>query len=279
MSPVILTKKLIKLFYNFIFSAQVFVLRVFRIVNFPVPLNSDMRITSSKSIRHFYESGIRTYLPIAVCAKVLGIDLTEKINVLDFGCGFGRQLLHFTKDYHKPNYFGCDVNQRAIKFIRAKYPQVESIVNNFDPPLPYESNFFDFVYSVSIFSHLNQEGQIRWLAELARVTKSNGYCFVTTEGLHTFNMIPSNFWDGKAEELLKTEGIIYKEYSYFKKAKSSESILPFLNSLPGISASYGTTVILPSYIRRHWGLAGFEVVNIVEAIIDNQQDLVILQKT
>jgi hypothetical protein len=37
-------------------------------------------------------------------------------------------------------------------------------------------------------------------------------------------------------------------------------------------------VLSPDYIRKQWPSAGFEVRAIVEAIIDDQQDLVVLRR-
>jgi len=42
------------------------------------------------------------------------------------------------------------------------------------PPMSYEDNMFDFVYSISIFTHLPEDMQFAWLQELQRITKPGG---------------------------------------------------------------------------------------------------------
>ena len=74
-------------------------LRAIGVIDFPVPPNSRMRGTSSNTIRHYYESGLTTTLPIITAAYIEGLDLRAPAAVLDFGCGVGRQLLHFEKNY------------------------------------------------------------------------------------------------------------------------------------------------------------------------------------
>src|SRR5579863_1900667 len=74
-------------------------LRATGVVDFPVPPNSRMRGTSSHTIRHYYESGLTTTLPIITAAYIEGLDLRASAEVLDFGCGVGRQLLHFKRNY------------------------------------------------------------------------------------------------------------------------------------------------------------------------------------
>jgi hypothetical protein len=73
-----------------------------------------MRKTLGKTVRHYYLSGVSCYLPIATVALQVGIRLSEKINILDFGGGVGRQLLQFTRNFPAPAYFACDVDCSAI---------------------------------------------------------------------------------------------------------------------------------------------------------------------
>jgi hypothetical protein len=47
------------------FSGKCAVLRAFGVIDFPVPPNHNLRTTSSHSVRHYYESGLTTFLPIA----------------------------------------------------------------------------------------------------------------------------------------------------------------------------------------------------------------------
>src|ERR1700748_1036812 len=80
-------------------AAKVALLRAVGVVDFPVPPNSRMRGTSSSTIRHYYESGLTTTLPIVTAAYIEGLDLRSSAEVLDFGCGVGRQMLPFKRNY------------------------------------------------------------------------------------------------------------------------------------------------------------------------------------
>ena len=55
--------------------------------------------------------------------------------------------------------------------------------------------------------------------------------------------------------------------------------IPVANAAMGITGSYGNTVMLPDYIRNTWPASGFEVLDIIEGIIDHRQDLVVLRKS
>jgi len=251
----------------------------FGLIDYPVPPNSSMRKTGSKTIHQYYESGITTYLPIATMALHLGVNLRGKINILDFGCGVGRQLLQFTRNFSGPTYFACDVDYSSVDFITRNYPSVISRTNQYDPPLPFEADSMDMVYSVSTFSHINPEDQVSWLEELHRVTRAGGYCFLTTEGWTAFKQLRKKFPSEAAERELRAKGILYKEYEFFEMAKSHKSLSPVVELLVGIDKSYGSTVMTPEFIFEKFSVASFKVVSVIEGIIGNRQDLIVLHKT
>ena len=273
-------KKLAKLGLNYVQSTEVMLGRALNVIDFPVPPNSSMRKTSSRNIRHYFLSGVRSYLPIAVAALREGVKLRETINVLDFGCGVGRQLLHFTRDYPRPNYYACDIDDTSISFIVKNYPAVQARVNRFSPPLDYATGFFDLAYSVSIFSHLNLEDQAAWLSELARVVKYGGHCMLTTEGYTALGDLAAVYGKDTRDlaKDLTDQGYLYKEYEGWQEDVRRQNAMRLASTLVGVERSYGNTVLAPNYIRRVWGNGPFEVQAIIEGVIDNRQDLIVLRR-
>jgi ubiquinone/menaquinone biosynthesis C-methylase UbiE len=264
---------------NFLQSILVSLARLLGIIRFPVPPNSLMRKTSSRNIFHYYRSGLTTYLPIVTLARLYGVKMDETTNVLDFGCGVGRQLLHIVSDYPKAHYYACDVDETEVKFIQKNYPSVEAYTNDFNPPLQYENESMDLIYSISTFSHFDQTSQELWLRELWRVAKHGALCLLTTEGWRAFNMLRSAFVDEvDPAEHLKTTGILYKEYFHLISGQRHKHISPKLNSYRGIGGSYGNTVMTPKFINENWQKSGFEVLGISEGVIDSRQDVVVLRR-
>lgn len=51
------------------------------------------------------------------------------------------------------------------------------------PPFEYQSNFFDCVYALSVFTHLSKNMHFAWIKELRRILKPNGILIITTHGL------------------------------------------------------------------------------------------------
>jgi hypothetical protein len=77
---------------------------------------------------------------------------------------------------------GTDIDERAIRWAQANMPYATFKVNDPLPPLDYPDDFFDLVYNHSVFTHLDEEFQDRWLAELRRVTKPGGTILLTVHG-------------------------------------------------------------------------------------------------
>lgn len=105
------------------------------------------------------------------------------INILDWGCGPGRIIRHLEKYVDSSNrLFGTDYNKHSISWCRENLTGIEFNHNSTKAALPYECNFFGFIYGVSIFTHLSRQGHIDWFTELYRVLEKGGILILTTQG-------------------------------------------------------------------------------------------------
>ncbi len=262
------------------FFAKTATLRAFGIVDFPVPPNHNLRTTSSTSIRHYYESGLTTFLPIATAALTAGTDLDQPIRVLDFGCGVGRQLLHLTRLYPNVQAHGCDVNDDVIAYLQRAYPQVPAYANSFDPPLTYAGGTFDLVYSVSIFSHLSEKDATLWLAELKRVAKPGAVLCLTYNGLTSLaRSHEKGYRLHYTAESLQANGIWFdSDERAFEASKGAESVSRFGANLLGITRLYGEIYYSAARARSLFEDAGLEVLSILPGVIDRMQDLAVVRR-
>jgi SAM-dependent methyltransferase len=282
MSPAVVatSKSVAKRVLDVWFAGKVSVLRAMGVVDFTVPPNHNIRSTSSSTIRHYYESGLTTALPIIVSAMHAGIDPDRPLKVLDFGCGAGRQLLQFTKNYPHWQMSGCDVDFDVIKFINRAYPQVDAYASSFDPPLKYADGTFDMLYSVSIFSHLSFADRALWLAELNRVLKPGGLALLTFNGAHSLRHahrrgIRRQF----TESQLATEGKIFDAVEPRAEEVARRTTNPRFGQMQiGIPRTYGEMYYSPSHVAEFFGISGFQVVRQLEGVIDRLQDLLVLRK-
>jgi len=194
------------------------------------------------------------------------------MNVLDFGCGCGRVLypmLELLPDHH---FHGVDVDQSAIDYLRTQLPDIDLRCTDFQPPLPFTDQYFDLVYSISIWTHLSPPDQMTWLAEVARVTKKGGYVFISTSSysaLKARKLRGDPGWSQVSEDDLNRRGVIFIPYAV---TGDSQDVWT-----PGITADYGLTVNSPSYCSENFG-QGMQVEKVMADHIDGVQDLVVLSR-
>ena len=272
-----LFKKFAKFFIDKAQWIEVKFLTAFGVIDFKVPPNSSMRESSSTNIRHYYESGLTTTLPIVTAAYIEGLDLRQPAEVLDFGCGVGRQLLQLARRYPKLNLHACDVNGRSIAYLKRAYPKIDSYANEFSPPLKFSDSKFDLVLSVSIFSHLSIKDNPIWLKELARVTRPGGLCCLTILGSHAMGLHAGASASDQRSQL-EGQGFLFQNYERPDFQRAAAELWDKGNTLQLIKEEYGNTYLSERFIRENWDNGDFELRQFIPGIIDQQQDLVVLKR-
>ena len=107
----------------------------------------------------------------------------EKLTVLDWGCGPGRIIRHLPGLLDDDSrIFGTDYNADSIAWCKTNLPGIDFNLNGLEAELPYDGNFFDFIYGISIFTHLSEKMHYEWIDELYRVLKPGGILFLTMHG-------------------------------------------------------------------------------------------------
>lgn len=107
-----------------------------------------------------------------------GFLVTDFERILDFGVGFGRLIRHY---YPLPAALhGCDITAGAVEFSRGCYAdRVVIAQSSATPPLPYEDEYFDYIYANSVFTHIQTDQLNVWIDELARVARP-GACVIVS---------------------------------------------------------------------------------------------------
>ncbi|KTC66064.1 methyltransferase (plasmid) [Legionella adelaidensis] len=98
---------------------------------------------------------------------------SDKISVLDVGCGHG--LIHpFLLAKNQPvNLSGVDVAASVIKIASAMNTQVSyQVYDGYN--LPYKDNSFDMAYAICVMHHVPPDQWVSFLREVKRVVKPNG---------------------------------------------------------------------------------------------------------
>ncbi len=190
--------------------------------------------------------------------------------VLDLACGCGR-IARIFKD-HDIELHGLDIDNKLISWIIDNLKFVKGKITKPDLPLPYSNNYFDCVYSISLFTHVTQEYQDYLLGELMRITKPQGYIFLTIHG-------------NRALDRALNEEVIFKMLSISRKSlkrasiefnEGKHSFILQQGHLTTEKYQYGITFIPEKYINTNWS-KWFEVVKVHPGAIHDFQDIVVLR--
>jgi SAM-dependent methyltransferase len=162
------------------------------------------RVSELLSVSEFLRIGEGCASLIRQRVGDMGIDIGSAHRVLDFGCGCGRTIGWLLRDC-SAEFHGVDVDRDAVDWCKNHLGGGNFMANAPIPPLPYPDKYFDVVYCLSVFTHLNESMQDLWIEELSRILKPGGVLLLTiygkgvTEGL-----------DEAAKGLLKLNGFVHR---------------------------------------------------------------------
>jgi SAM-dependent methyltransferase len=170
-----------------------------------LPSDYDLYETFQLNYQKFIEDGSLAAKEIIEWTKPY-LNSTEP-RMLDWGCGVGRVTRHIPTFEPAALVYGCDINEEMIEWDQKSYPGISfSPINNFTPTL-YAPDFFDLIYGISIFTHIDAAQQQSWIVELNRILKPKAILFVTTQGSKYEHQLLIT-----QRKLLKQQGIYTQTY-------------------------------------------------------------------
>lgn len=223
----------------------------------PPPKHMQIRVVGAY-VGGFIESGFSICDDLNGVLAVVGKSLESFPRILDWGCGCGRTARAVKTLVPGCELHGTDIDEEAIGFLQRCYARYgEFRVAPHRPPTSFPDDFFDFVFGVSIFTHLPEDMQFEWLAELSRITRPGAHLIVTTSGEPNYKLMPPEY-----VARVERDGFLYVDGGY------GQSI-----NLP---AFYQNTFHTHDYIRRKW-TRYFDVIDIQTQRMQRHQDTILLR--
>jgi ubiquinone/menaquinone biosynthesis C-methylase UbiE len=103
---------------------------------------------------------------IKYISNILGGIDNKDLNILDVGCGNGRDFITYFKDRDDISFTGIDLKNRGIK--QKNFTFVKGDVER----LPFDDNSFDVVISIGVLEHIVPiEKLCKVISEIDRVGK------------------------------------------------------------------------------------------------------------
>ena len=192
----------------------------------------------------FLETGRRSLEDLEAALAAVGDSLSAHRSILEFGCGCGR-IMRWMEDLGRARKLaGTDIDARAIEWASENLPFARFDVNEGLPPTRYDDGEFDLIINHSVFTHLDESYQDRWLAELQRITAPAGLVVLSIHGEHAFRVSEEQLEVGSRQRrewrgVLERDGILFvSDDSYVGSA------------FPDF---YHTAFHAPWYVFEHWG--------------------------
>jgi SAM-dependent methyltransferase len=181
--------------------------------------------------------------------------------VLDWGCGSARLTSHLLR--LNANTWGIDIDKDNIDWCNRCVREGAGHFRHISlmPPTPFLENEFDLIVGVSVFTHLGEDDQFRWLAELARITKPGGIALISIKGLSVFAMERTNL---AIVEKLYNDHIVVTGLNY--------DLIGHIEH----ETYYKDVLHTSDYILSFWSRY-FEIVDIIPGLA-LPQDLIVMRK-
>jgi SAM-dependent methyltransferase len=227
----------------------------------PLPPKHLQERVVGKFVPGFPESGYELCRELDEALVPAGKTLGDFPRILDFGCGSGRVTRALKTLHPQVQVSGTDIDPEAIGWLAGNYAKYGAIaVAPHRPPTSYPDAAFDFIFGISVFTHLPQDMEAQWLDELRRIAAPGAHLVLTTHG--------QSHWSQLAPEvrtIVERDGFYYGDFGW----NYGRSI-----SLPDF---YQTAYHSPDYVRREWGKR-FDVLAITPLGMGKHQDTVLLRR-
>lgn len=184
--------------------------------------------------------------------------------ILDWGCGCAR-VARFITESAPGKLTGIDIDPDNIQWCKENIPQAEFAPIGLHPPTRFADESFDLVYGISVFTHLSETDQDRWLAELQRITKPGAALLMSIQGEIAFLRA-----DGDFQRFLALEE---RGLHVYGRCPDLDDVLPEMKE----TAYYKNVFHSRRYLYEHWRRY-FEIVDVIDAAFAGYQDLVVMRR-
>ena len=158
---------------------------------------------------------------LALLAEV-DVPVESLSRVLDFGCAEGR-VIRFLSRHEGSELWGVDINAQRIAWAQQHLPAPFRFATTTTAPhLPFEDNYFDLVYGISVFTHISDLADA-WFLELLRVLRPAGHAYLTIHDEHTVELLLGAYRKDKSQAFMvdlvqrveKETGVLSQDWAYF----------------------------------------------------------------
>jgi ubiquinone/menaquinone biosynthesis C-methylase UbiE len=154
----------------------------------PVPPR-DLWVGYGDTPEKWLKSGEVHFQAMMDIAEASGWTLQPGGRALEFGCAAARMTRWFYNRVEQCEIWGVDISADHIVWCQQHLsPPFHFATVTTVPHLPFEDNYFDFIFAGSVFTHIEDLADT-WLLELRRILRPGGRIYVTVHDRHTLELM------------------------------------------------------------------------------------------
>jgi len=183
-----------------------------------VHYNDFMFIDSSPDeIASYAERGRNVVALIEETLAAAGKEIEDVERWLDFGCGYGRVLRFLLERVPPERVVASDVIAEGVEFCRSEFGV--TAIRSRAELASVELGSFDFVYAISVITHLDERNSVDFLRLVGDSLAAGGIALFTTHGEWSLAH-PGHYgseYEARAEEIeaaVRERGIFYVPYDF-----------------------------------------------------------------
>jgi ubiquinone/menaquinone biosynthesis C-methylase UbiE len=129
--------------------------------------------------------------------KESGRSLENGSRIVDLGCSAGRMIRWLKGLAATCEIWGLDISAEHIIWCKQNLsPPFHFATTTTLPHLPFEDAYFDLMYALSVFTHIDDLADA-WLLELHRILKPNALAYITIHDENTVGLLERGEYDLK----------------------------------------------------------------------------------
>lgn len=216
---------------------------------FGVPEDDLMISTVGRAGDVVFRSAFEFYSMLKRALVEHGNGIGNQTSILDFGCGWGRIIRFFRKDFDPRLTFGVDVQASVLSAAMRDVPDCVFSRIGTHPPFYFKDGQFDLIYAYSVFSHLPESMILQWVAEFARALKPGGILCVTTRPRAHIEAVHSEAHPDKTAHTAMYAGIINDPDGALARYDAGEIVHYPAGAGDLATSQWGETMVPAEYAR------------------------------
>jgi len=200
--------------------------------------------------------------------------------VLDFGCGWGRTIRFFLKDFPPEKLSGVDHAPQAIRICRETNKWCKFTLIEPNPPTALASDSFGLIYLYSVFSHLPEEMHWMLLKEFNRLLVPGGMLIATTRArdfVHDCKALRDDPQLNEKPDFLRQTARIFVDVDATISAYDNGQYCYEGYGSEGRWSFWGEACIPKGYVERRWREI-FDVCDYIDDRGANAQNIIVARK-